>query len=150
MKTNFVIQSGNLSFKDNYILINDNNNKWTGFSVLFGSLGMLLYGIFIIIEHFSIKDHHDLWPGMACIILGIPSLIYRLRTNYDKRIDYSKIKKVIIKHNLTNFLIAGFIFDNATNRRVILDQNDFDKFEKLSLEEFLKTLNDKNIKTEIK
>jgi hypothetical protein len=149
MKKNFVIQNGDLSFEDDYISIDDNNKRWTKFFTLFGSVCIILYGIIIFIKYFTTHDNWDLWPGIICVIFGIPSLIYRARTNYDRRIEYSRIEKVIIKHNFTNFLIASFILKDSTTRRATLDQNDLAKFEKFSLGDLVKALNDKSISTEI-
>jgi hypothetical protein len=150
MKKKFVIQNGELSFEDNYISIDDTNRKWTKFFALFGAACIIIYGIIIFKKYFTIHAPWDLWRGILCIIIGIPSLIYQIRTNYDRRIEYTKIEKVIIKHNFTNFLIASFIIKNATTRRAFLDQNDLDKFEKFSLNDFVKAINEKNIRTEIK
>jgi hypothetical protein len=75
---------------------------------------------------------------------------FSFRTNYDRQIEYSEIERVIIKHNFSNFLIASFNLKNGTTRRANPDQNDFGKFEKFSLDDFVRVLNDKNIMTEIK
>ena len=57
---------------------------------------------------------------------------------------------VIIKSNFSNSLIADFKISNGKKRRVILDFADLGRFEKFSLDDFIKNLSDKNIKTEIK
>ncbi|MCJ7446304.1 MAG: hypothetical protein MUO72_01285 [Bacteroidales bacterium] len=150
MKTHFLIHHGELSIEDNYIQINDNNPKWIKFLAVFGSICAILYGILIIIKYFKTNDPFDLWPGIIIVTLGIPALIVQTRINYDKQLYFNDIERVIIKHNISNYFFADFMLSNGRKRRVMLDQNELGKFEKYFLDDFVKALNDKNLKTEIK
>jgi len=150
MKTHFIIHKGELSFEDNCIEINDKKSKRTKSFTILNSIFPVLYGILIIIKYFKTNDPFDLWPGLILVILGIPGLIIQNKMTFINKINFHEIDRVIIKSNFSNSLIADFIISNGKKRRVILDFADLGRFEKFSLDDFVKNLSDKNIKTEIK
>ena len=150
MKTQFIIHKGELSFEDNCIEINDKKSKRTKSFTILSSIFPVLYGILIIIKYFKTNDPFDLWPGLILVILGIPGLIIQNKMTFINKINFHEIDRVIIKSNFSNSLIADFIISNGKKRRVILDFADLGRFEKFSLDDFVKNLSDKNIKTEIK
>ena len=150
MKTHFIIHKGELSFEDNCIEINDKKSKRTKSFTILSSIFPVLYGILIIIKYFKTNDPFDLWPGLILVILGIPGLIIQNKMTFINKINFHEIDRVIIKSNFSNSLIADFIISNGKKRRVILDFADLGRFEKFSLDDFVKNLSDKNIKTEIK
>ena len=150
MKTHFIIHKGELSFEDNCIEINDKKSKRTKSFTILSSIFPVLYGILIIIKYFKTNDPFDLWPGLILVILGIPGLIIQTKMTFINKINFVEIDRVIIKSNFSNSLIADFKISNGKKRRVILDFADLGRFEKFSLDDFVKNLSDKNIKTEIK
>ena len=150
MKTQFIIHKGELSFEDNCIEINDKKSKRTKSFTILSSIFPVLYGILIIIKYFKTNDPFDLWPGLILVTLGIPGLIIQTKMTFINKINFHEIDRVIIKSNFSNSLIADFIISNGKKRRVILDFVDLGRFEKFSLDDFVKNLSDKNIKTEIK
>ena len=150
MKTQFIIHKGELSFEDNCIEINDKKSKRTKSFTILSSIFPVLYGILIIIKYFKTNDPFDLWPGLILVTLGIPGLIIQTKMTFINKINFHEIDRVIIKSNFSNSLIADFIISNGKKRRVILDFADLGGFEKFSLDDFVKNLSDKNIKTEIK
>ena len=150
MKTHFTIHKGELSFEDNCIEINDKKSKRTKSFTILSSIFPVLYGILIIIKYFKTNDPFDLWPGLILFTLGIPGLIIQTKMTFINKINFHEIDRVIIKSNFSNSLIADFIISNGKKRRVILDFADLGRFEKFSLDDFVKNLSDKNIKTEIK
>ena len=150
MKTHFIIHKGELSFEDNCIEINDKKSKRTKSFTILSSIFPVLYGILIIIKYFKTNDPFDLWPGLILVILGIPGLIIQNKITFISKINFHEIDRVIIKSNFSNSLIADFKISNGKKRRVILDFADLGRFEKFSLDDFVKNLSDKNIKTEIK
>jgi len=150
MKTHFIIHKGELSFEDNCIEINDKKSKRTKSFTILSSIFPVLYGILIIIKYFKTNDPFDLWPGLILVILGIPGLIIQNKMTFINKINFHEIDMVIIKSNFSNSLIADFKISNGKKRRVILDFADLGRFEKFSLDDFVKNLSDKNIKTEIK
>jgi len=150
MKTQFIIHKGELSFEDNCIEINDKKSKRTKSFTILSSIFPVLYGILIIIKYFKTNDPFDLWPGLILFTLGIPGLIIQTKMTFINKINFHEIDRVIIKSNFSNSLIADFIISNGKKRRVILDFADLGRFEKFSLDDFVKNLSDKNIKTEIK
>jgi len=150
MKTHFIIHKGELSFEDNCIEINDKKSKRTKSFTILNSIFPVLYGILIIIKYFKTNDPFDLWPGLILVILGIPGLIIQNKITFISKINFHEIDRVIIKSNFSNSLIADFKISNGKKRRVILDFADLGRFEKFSLDDFVKNLSDKNIKTEIK
>jgi hypothetical protein len=150
MKTHFIIHKGELSFEENYIEINDKKSKRTKSFTVLSSIFPVLYGILIIIKYFKTNDPFDLWPGIILVTLGIPGLIIQTKMTFIKKINFLEIDKVIIKSNFSNSLIADFKISNGKKRRVILDFADLSRFEKFSLDDFVKNLSDKNIKAEIK
>ncbi len=149
MKNSLIIFNGEVSIEDNYININDNHPKWARFIAVSATFCTILYGILIIIKYFKTNDPFDLWPGIIFVTLGIPSLIIQSRISFDNKLYFHDIERVKIKHNLVNHLIADFILSKGRRRRVMLDQEDFIKFEKFHLDDFVRALNNKNIKTEI-
>jgi predicted nucleic acid-binding Zn ribbon protein len=150
MKTHFIIHKGELSFEDNCIEINDKKSKRTKSFTILSSIFPVLYGILIIIKYFKTNDPFDLWPGLILVTLGIPGLIIQTKMTFINKINFLEIDRVIIKSNFSNSLIADFKISNGKKRRVILDFADLGRFEKFSLDDFVKNLSDKNIKTEIK
>ena len=150
MKTQFIIHKGELSFEDNCIEINDKKSKRTKSFTILSSIFPVLYGILIIIKYFKTNDPFDLWPGLILVTLGIPGLIIQTKMTFINKINFVEIDRVIIKSNFSNSLIADFKISNGKKRRVILDFADLGRFEKFSLDDFVKNLSDKNIKTEIK
>jgi predicted nucleic acid-binding Zn ribbon protein len=150
MKTHFIIHKGELSFEDNCIEINDKKSKRTKSFTILSSIFPVLYGILIIIKYFKTNDPFDLWPGLILVILGVPGLIIQNKMTFINKINFHEIDMVIIKSNFSNSLIADFKISNGKKRRVILDFADLGRFEKFSLDDFVKNLSDKNIKTEIK
>jgi predicted nucleic acid-binding Zn ribbon protein len=150
MKTQFIIHKGELSFEDNCIEINDKKSKRTKSFTILSSIFPVLYGILIIIKYFKTNDPFDLWPGLILVTLGIPGLIIQTKMTFINKINFLEIDRVIIKSNFSNSLIADFMISNGKKRRVILDFADLGRFEKFSLDDFVKNLSDKNIKTEIK
>jgi predicted nucleic acid-binding Zn ribbon protein len=150
MKTHFIIHKGELSFEDNCIEINDKKSKRTKSFTILSSIFPVLYGILIIIKFFKTNDPFDLWPGLILVILGVPGLIIQNKMTFINKINFHEIDMVIIKSNFSNSLIADFKISNGKKRRVILDFADLGRFEKFSLDDFIKNLSDKNIKTEIK
>ena len=150
MKTQFIIHKGELSFEDNCIEINDKKSKRTKSFTILSSIFPVLYGILIIIKYFKTNDPFDLWPGLILVTLGIPGLIIQTKMTFINKINFVEIDRVIIKSNFSNSLIADFIISNGKKRRVILDFADLGRFEKFSLDDFVKNLSDKNIKTDIK
>jgi hypothetical protein len=150
MKTHFIIHKGELSFVDNCIEINDKKSKRTKSFTILSSIFPVLYGILIIIKYFKTNDPFDLWPGLILVILGVPGLIIQNKMTFINKINFHEIDMVIIKSNFSNSLIADFKISNGKKRRVILDFADLGRFEKFSLDDFVKNLSDKNIKTEIK
>ena len=150
MKTHFIIHKGELSFEDNCIEINDKKSKRTKSFTILSSIFHVLYGILIIIKYFKTNDPFDLWPGLILVILGVPGLIIQNKMTFINKINFHEIDMVIIKSNFSNSLIADFKISNGKKRRVILDFADLGRFEKFSLDDFVKNLSDKNIKTEIK
>jgi predicted nucleic acid-binding Zn ribbon protein len=150
MKTHFIIHKGELSFEDNCIEINDKKSKRTKSFTILSSIFPVLYGILIIIKYFKTNDPFDLWPGLILVILGIPGLIIQNKMTFINKINFHEIDRVIIKSNFSNSLIADFKISNGKKRRVILDFADLGRFEKFSLDDFVKNLSDKNIKTDIK
>jgi predicted nucleic acid-binding Zn ribbon protein len=150
MKTHFIIHKGELSFEDNCIEINDKKSKRTKSFTILSSIFPVLYGILIIIKYFKTNDPFDLWPGLILVILGVPGLIIQNKMTFINKINFHEIDMVIIKSNFSNSLIADFKISNGKKRRVILDFADLGRFEKFSLDDFIKNLSDKNIKTEIK
>jgi hypothetical protein len=150
MKTHFIIHKGELSFEENHIEINDKKSKRTKSFTVLSSIFPVLYGILIIIKYFKTNDPFDLWPGIILVTLGIPGLIIQTKMTFINKINFLEIDRVIIKSNFSNSLIADFIISNGKKRRAILDFADLSRFEKFSLDDFVKNLSDKNIKTEIK
>jgi hypothetical protein len=150
MKTRFIIHNGELSFSDNCIEINDKKSRWTKIFTMFSSICALLYGIIIIIKYFKTNDPFDLWPGLIIVTLGIPSIMFQTKMTFVNKIYFHEIDRVIIKSNMSNSFIADFMVSEGKKRRVILDFADLGRFEKFSLDDFVKTLNENNIKTEIR
>ncbi len=151
MKTNFTIHQGEISFMDKVINIHDKNSKWSKPFILFSGICAVLYGTAIIIKYFKTNDPFDLWPGIAIVTIGIPSLIFnQIRITFINQIQYRDIKKVIIKYTFANQYIAVFTLTNSKKRRVILDYNDEGRFEKFSLKDFINALNTNDVITEIK
>ena len=150
MKTHFIIHKGELSFSDNYIEINDKSSKWTKRFTVFNTICAVFYGILLLIKYFKTNDPFDLWRGLIVVTLGIPGLIIQSKITFINKIKYHEIEKVIIKTSISNYFIADFIISDKKKRRVILDYADLSRFKKFSLDDFVKNLGDKNVRTEIK
>jgi hypothetical protein len=150
MKTRFIIHNGELFFADSYLEINDKKSKITKSFTILSSICAVFYGILIIIKYFKTNDPFDFWPGLIIVTLGIPGLIIQTKMTFIKKIHFHEIDRVIIKSDISNSFIADFIISNGKKRRVILDFADLGRFKKFFLEDFVKTLTNKNIKTEIK
>jgi hypothetical protein len=150
MKNKFSIYSGDVSFENDYLQINDGHPKWTKLITILGSVCAIIYGLINILEYHSMYHSFKLWMGSALVLLGIPALVTQAKLTYDKKIYFDNIEKIRIKTNLANQLIADLFLQNGKKRRILLDQQNFVKFELSYLNDFVKALNDKNKLTEIR
>ena len=149
MKNKYSIYSGDLSFESNSMMINDNHPKWIRFINISIPILAIIVGIAYLINFYVHHTSFKLWTGLLFIILGIAGFIFQFKISYDNKLDFRNIKKVRIKNNLFNLLIADFYLSNKRKRRVILDQNELCRFEKKSLNDFVKTLDNNSIHSEI-
>jgi hypothetical protein len=150
MKKDFVIYNGYLSVKDDYVQIDDHQPRWFKIGSQVSIISAILYGVLIIIKYFRTSDPFDLWPGIAMVAMGMPAMVVQSKIIYDRRIDFRNIRRIIIKRNLTDQLIADIILHNGKKRRVILDQNDLRRFESAHLHELTEVLDANNLAAEIK
>ena len=149
MKNNYSVYEGHLIFGSESVRINDNNPKWIRFINILMPFLAIATGITYLISYSIHYSRFSLWTGLLFILLGIPVFFMQSKISYERNLDYKNIKKVRIKSNLFNLLMADFYLSNGKKRRVILDQDDLCKFENNSLNDFIRTMESKSICSEV-
>jgi hypothetical protein len=151
-KRNFIILKGELIFEDEIIRINDSKFKRERFTTLVFGISAMVFAIMSLIDYFESEGSFEfgIIPFAMIFGLGIPAIVYRCKLNFSAQLRYSEIMKVIIHENPFGLLIADFMLTNLKKRHVVLDMNRECKFEQTSLSDFVKQMNDRNIRTEVR
>jgi hypothetical protein len=150
MKTEFVINKGELSFLGNRIIIWDEKKSWSKILSYTVYLSSFLYLAFLVGTQYKTPYDFEFLVGAIIVLAFVPGFIRKIRTNVDKELNISQIDKAVISHSFPNFLKVTFYLKNSQKRQVLLDFNDEDRFEKFYLNEFINALKLYSIKTEIK
>jgi len=84
------------------------------------------------------------------VVLGIPAMVVQSKIIYDSRIEFRDIRRIIIKRNLTDQLIADIILQSGKKRRVMPDQQNLGRFESDHLSELVEVFDARKLATIIK
>ena len=150
MKTEFVVNKGELSFLENRILIRDEKKGWSKILSYTAYISFFIYGAVLVGTKYKTPYDFEFVLGAVILLAGIPGFIREARTNMGKELTINQIDKAVISHNFANFFKVTFYLKNSQKRQVVLDFNNEDRFEKFYLNEFIQTLKSYSIKTEIK
>ena len=143
MRTEFIIHNGRkLIFFDNYLEISD-VSKWTKRFNIINPIIWTIYSLICILRYLRTGDFFLLWSGVILLAGFTIVVVYRLRQNFDSRILFVNIDKVVIKRDFSDNLKSDFIIKSSNKKRTVL--LDFDKY---SLTDFELMLTNKNIKFE--
>ncbi|NLE36348.1 MAG: hypothetical protein GX622_14725 [Bacteroidales bacterium] len=145
MKKIFQTYSGEISFEENHLQINDNQPKWLKATSLAAIISAVIYGILLIAKFSGTNDPFDFWPGLLMVILGIPAGIVQWRITYIDRIAYDDMRSVKIHRNMANHLFADIKIHTGMKRRIVLDEEDLGRFSRDHLDELLKVFNKKRV-----
>lgn len=150
MKTEFVVNKGELSFLDNRIMIRDEKKRWSKIMSYILYISSFLYGAVLVGTRYKTPYDFEFVLGAIILLAGISGFIREARTNVGKELNINQIDKAVISHSFSNFLKVTFYLTNSQKRQVVLDFNDEDRFEKFYLDEFIQTLKSYSIRTELK
>ncbi len=150
MKTDYVIFDGELILEDDHIQIKDKNFRWMKSLMILSQVSIIFLGLIWVNDNFKMYDDYRFLLGLFFLIGGIFGLLKSNKNTFVKQLFYYQIEKVEIKHTWQNLLIADFKVTNGRKRRVLLDRDDFGRFEKFFLDDLVNALKDKHIDTELK
>jgi hypothetical protein len=150
MKTEFKIYKGQIIFLDNKIKINDGIFRWhkilrTAYAIVF-----ILAGTYFVIRFFYNHYIYLFIVGMIFIAIGIVALISGIKVNTDTGLDIRQIEKAVIEKDFVSYLNVTFYLKNRQRRKVALDYRDEDNFRKSYLDEFIQTMKNSAINTEVR
>lgn len=150
MRTEFTIYKGGISFPGNQIKIRDDANRWTKRLSTAGTVISIILGAYLIFRGLVDSPGEVPWIGLGTVLVGLLSILVGARINTDGELEAGQVMKAVISRDFAGYLNVTFHLVNSQRRKVVLDYNDEDKFEKFCMKEFLETLRYKSISAEVR
>jgi hypothetical protein len=122
MEQNFEVKTGEITFKENKIIVSDNARIQIRNQFLMSGV-WLLVAIINVWTYFKTGDHFSLWVGGLLIgILHLILLISLLRRTSKSEIEKSEINSIVIKEKFGNKFLNIKLKNNKLRRVDLLEQ----------------------------